>query len=184
MLEPSDILPTIAEIAITLAGFTGLIAVFRPHRPWSDPELARLQTIVAACFACLIAALLPFGLMGYTTRSGIVWGVPLGTFAVLHFGILGYLFLRYRHGTFRPSGLASRVVLGVDALVSLVLLLAAFGLPAEPSAALLVLACTWGIVFPAIGFVLTFVVVTRGSAATAPEKPPARPGTRSDEGPA
>ncbi len=91
-LKPGDILGTIAEIAITLAGFTGLIAAFR--------------------------------------RSGVV----------------------SRGG-----------VLGVEMLISLVLLLAACGVLLEPSAGLLVLACTWGLVFPAIGFVLTFVVVTRGS---------------------
>lgn len=163
MLNPSDILGTIAEIAITLAGFTGLIAVFRPHRPWSGQEVTRLQTIVAACFACMSAALLPFALAGFSEDPRIVWGLPLAAFAVMQIGILAYLYLRYRQRTFRPSGVVSRVVLGADTLVSLVFLLAAFGVLLEPTAGLLVLACTWGVAFPAVGFVLTFVVVTRGS---------------------
>jgi hypothetical protein len=161
--DPIDILGTIAEIAITLAGFTGLIAVFRPHRPWSEQEIARLQTIVAACFACMISALLPFGLVGYTDRPSVLWGLPLGAFAILHIGILSYLYLRYRQRRFRPSGLVSRVVLSANGLFSVTLLLAASGVLIEPSAGLLVLACTWGIVFPAIGFALTFVVATKGA---------------------
>lgn len=161
MADPSDILGTIAEIAITLAGFTGLIGVFRPHRPWSEQEVARLQTIVAACFTCMLAALLPFGLAGYTERPAILWGLPLGTFAILQIAILGYLYLRYRQGAFRPSGVTSWAVLGANAVLSVLFLLSASGVLIQPSAGLLVLACTWGIVFPAIGFALTFVVVTR-----------------------
>jgi len=162
-MDSSDVLATIAEIAITLAGFTGLITVFRQHRPWSSQELTRLQTIVAACFVCMLSALLPLGLAHFSTRSGLVWGVPIAVYAVLHLVILAYLVLRYRDGSFRPSGLASRMVLLLNALISIVLLFAAF---AGPSPGLLVLACTWGIVYPAIGFMLTFVMVTRGDDLT------------------
>jgi len=162
-MNSSDALTTIADIAIALAGFTGLIAVFRSAGNWTSQELARLTTIIAACFACLIAALLPFGLMHFSSSATVVWGIPLAVFAALHLALVGYLAAEYRAQRFRPSGMLSHVILTADAVFAVWLMLCAAGVFLEPSMGLLILTCIWGIVFPAIGFFLTLGMVVRGA---------------------
>ena len=164
-MNPDDSLTTIAEIAITLAGFTGLIAVFRSAKAWTSQELSRLGTIIAACFVCLVTALLPFGLAQFSTSGVVVWGIPLALFGLLHLWIIAYLLAAARARRFRPSSALSRVILTVDALIAAVLVLSPTGLILAPSQGLLILVCIWGLVFPAIGFFLTLGMVVRGEAS-------------------
>ena len=164
-IQPDGSLTTIAEIAITLAGFTGLIAVFRSAKAWTSQELSRLGTIIAACFVCLVAALLPFGLAQFSGSGVVVWGIPLTLFGLLHLAIIIYLVAAARAQRFRPSGLVSRIVLSADAIIAVLLVMAPTGLLFAPSQGLLILTCIWGLVFPAIGFFLTLGMVVRGEGA-------------------
>ena len=165
-MQPDESLTTIAEIAITLAGFTGLIAVFRSAKQWTSQELSRLGTIIAACFVCLVVALLPFGLAQFSSGAVIVWGLPIALFGVLHLAIIGYLLAAARAKRFRPSSTFSRVILTIDSILAVVLVAAPTGLLLEPSQGLLILVCIWGLVFPAIGFFLTLGMVVRGEGGS------------------
>lgn len=72
-----SILYTLAEVGVTLAGFSGLVVVFR--RPsahgWSRTELRTLWFLIGDSLLVLLFALLPFPLHLWTWSSGAVWGL-------------------------------------------------------------------------------------------------------------
>lgn len=92
MLE--DSLYSLAEIAVTLAGFTGILAVFRGSSGSMQGELRRISYILALCFAIIIGAFMPglidafwpeagvgisatTALMGVTATAISIWAVTL-----------------------------------------------------------------------------------------------------------
>lgn len=84
-MTPSDALPTIAEIAITLTGFTGVVAVFRPGSAgsWSEEELQRIRAVLYICTLVPVCALIPFGLADLQSFEAVTWGVPLLLYATV-----------------------------------------------------------------------------------------------------
>ena len=61
-MESADILQTIAEIAIGLAGFGGIAAGlgYRARGDWSDDDQVRLMGMAYTSLLVVFAALLPF----------------------------------------------------------------------------------------------------------------------------
>jgi hypothetical protein len=59
-----SVLNTLAEVAITLAGFSGVVVVFRLHgaHSWSPTELRVLWLLIGDSFLVLFFSLLPFPL--------------------------------------------------------------------------------------------------------------------------
>jgi hypothetical protein len=57
----------LAAIALSLAGFSGLVAGLRPPaEPWTKTDVWRLRRIAHECFNVLFLALLPLPLFGIT----------------------------------------------------------------------------------------------------------------------
>jgi hypothetical protein len=78
-MTPEDSLLSIAEIAIGLAGFSGLVAAFsqRPGHAWRGDQKARIVFLIILSFAMMISAILPFALSGIGDSPALVWGVPM-----------------------------------------------------------------------------------------------------------
>jgi len=78
-MTPDDALPSIAEIAIGLAGFSGLVAAFsqRPGQPWKGDQKARIVFLIVLSFLMITAALLPSGISGFSDSPALVWGIPM-----------------------------------------------------------------------------------------------------------
>ena len=60
MAEQADLLLTIAEIAIALAGFAGVVAAFGTFRLAPEATAFRVRLMVTEAVMVLVAALLPF----------------------------------------------------------------------------------------------------------------------------
>ena len=73
-MAPQDVLTTIAEISIALAGFTGLVAAFRQFGGyrWSFEERLRITMLIVLSFTVIICALSPFALGGMTVTSSLI----------------------------------------------------------------------------------------------------------------
>ena len=54
-----EVLTSMAEIAITLAGFTGLVVAFRSSKTSVVEELRRLVFIFILCFTAIVGSILP-----------------------------------------------------------------------------------------------------------------------------
>ena len=82
-----DVLYTLAEVAVTLAGFSGLVVVFRlpGTRSWSPTELGVLWFLIGNSLIVLFLSLIPIPLaLAQCSQDGI-WGFCNGLLAVWFF---------------------------------------------------------------------------------------------------
>lgn len=97
---PEDALLGIAEIAIGLAGFSGLVAAFgqRPGHAWKGEEKARIVFLIILSFGIIVSAILPFALSGISDSPALIWGLPMVGYSCLALTLLGnWIFLARRY---------------------------------------------------------------------------------------
>ena len=137
-MTPEDALPNIAEIAIGLAGFSGLVAAFgqRPGQAWRRDQKTRIVFLVILSFSMIIAALFPSAMSGISDSPALVWGVPMVGSSVIALALLVYwaLFSR-RHGYKLQFPAVSISIISGAALLQVTVLLSGFGviLPYSPA---------------------------------------------------
>ena len=157
MLQNTDTLLSLAEIAAAFAGFAALVSVIRPGS--SDPgealhDLLRLRLVIASSVAGVAAALVPVGLAGYGIDPDLNWRLSSALFLVFGYGIIGALVRGYRPvmTEFEPDRLAVVVVTGIETIEQASLMIVLLGLPIGNPEALYVTAligniCQTGFVF-------------------------------------
>ena len=91
MLQHHDLLMTIAQVAATFAGFSGIIGVFRRGVSLSDWDIGTLQVRAVAEMGVTVtgAALLPFVPDGFGVAEGLSWRLCSGVFSAAL--ILGFV---------------------------------------------------------------------------------------------
>jgi peptidoglycan/LPS O-acetylase OafA/YrhL len=119
-MTPENALLSIAEIAIGLAGFSGLVAAFgqRPGHSWKDDQKTRIVLLVILSFAMIIAAILPFALSGISDSPALIWGLPMVAYSVVALTLLVYWIVLARRRNYNLQ----------FPVVSLVIILIATGL--------------------------------------------------------
>jgi hypothetical protein len=90
-LEPADALATIAELAVALTGFAGLLVALRAaRRPWTPIEIAAIRILLVSSVSSFAFALLPLPMLLGSLAASATWSVSalaLGTFMVLLVGL-------------------------------------------------------------------------------------------------
>ena len=157
MLENTDTLLSLAEIAAAFAGFAALVSVIgRAARGAGDAmhDLLRLRLVIASGVAGVAAALIPVGLASYAVDPSVNWRIAAAIFLLFDNGILLSFFSAYQpvRGTFDPDRLAVFVVSSLEiveqaSLVIVVLGLSADNAPALYVTALIVNICQAGFIF-------------------------------------
>lgn len=157
MLENTDTLLSMAEIAATFAGFAALVSVIRrtsdqPGEAFHD--LLRLRLVIGGSVAGVAAALVPIGLDGFGWATGGVWRISALLFLIFDNSILFSFVTTYRpvKGTFEPDRLAVAVVMILEAIEQASLLIVLLGIslgngPALYVTALIANLCQAGFIF-------------------------------------
>jgi len=157
MLENTDTLLALAEIAAAFAGFAALVSVIR--RSANQPadaahDLLRLRLVIGGSVAGVAAALVPVGLVGYGLDAGAGWRIAALLFLIFDNGILVSFIAAYQpvRGTFPPDRLAVVVVLLLEAVEQVSLVIVLLGLVPHDAPALYVIAlianiCQAGFIF-------------------------------------
>lgn len=157
MLENTDTLLAMAEIAAAFAGFAALVSVIR--RPVDKPseaahDLLRLRLVISSSVAGVAAALIPVGMDGYGFDPELTWRLAAALFLIFDNGILFSFSSAYSpvRGTFEPDRLAVTVVTSLEVVEQLSLITIVLGLPVGNAAALYVTAlianiCQAGFIF-------------------------------------
>lgn len=157
MLENTDTLLALAEIAAAFAGFAALVSVI--SRGSNQPaeathDLLRLRLLIGGSVAGVAAALVPVGLAGFGFGPSVIWRLAALLFLVFDNGILFSFVSAYRpvRGTFPPDQLAVTVVMSLEAVEQVSLVFVLFGLSSEIAPALYVTAlianiCQAGFIF-------------------------------------
>jgi hypothetical protein len=91
-------LETIAQIAIGLTGFTGVVVSFaaQPDR-WTPVDRARLQLMLASSIGVLFLALLPLALIALGLAPTLVWRLASAALLIVSLAITAS-FVRRAHG--------------------------------------------------------------------------------------
>ena len=156
MLENTDTLLSMAEIAAAFAGFAALVSVLsrRGSRPSEIHDLLRLRLVISSAVAGVAAALIPVGLAGYGLGEGLIWRLAAVMFLVFDNGIILSFTRAYKpvQGTFPPDNLAVAVVSIVEVLEQVSLIIVVLGLSTVNAPALYVTAlianiCQAGFIF-------------------------------------
>lgn len=158
MLENTDTLLSMAEIAAAFAGFAALVSVLskrgsaRPAEAMHD--LLRLRLVISSAVTGVAAALIPVGLAGYGLDEALVWRLAALLFLVLDNGVIVSFVRAYRpvHGHFPPDQLAVSLVSAIELLEQVSLVIVALGLspgngPALYVTALIANICQAGFIF-------------------------------------
>jgi hypothetical protein len=157
MLENTDTLLSMAEIAAAFAGFAALVSVIR--RVTDQPadavhDLLRLRLVISSSVAGVAAALIPVGLAGYGLDSGLVWRLAAAIFLIFDNGIIVSFVGSYKpvRGTFPPDRLAVVLVSSLEAAEQASLLAVVLGFtfgnaPALYVTALIANLCQAGFIF-------------------------------------
>lgn len=157
MLENTETLLSMAEIAAAFAGFSALVSVIR--RAADQPaevvhDLLRLRLVISGSVAGVAAALIPVGLAGYGLSSELVWRLAALIFLVFDNGIIVSFLRSYKpvRGTFPPDRLAVWLVSALEVVEQASLLAVLSGLAFGNASALYVTAiianlCQAGFIF-------------------------------------
>ena len=157
MLENTDTLLSLAEIAAAFAGFAALVSVIR--RASDQPadavhDLLRLRLVISSSVAGVAGALIPVGLAGYGLDSGLIWRLAALIFLVFDNGIIVSFIGSYKpvRGSFPPDRLAVILVTALEAMEQVSLVAVVLGLtfgngPALYVTALIANICQAGFIF-------------------------------------
>ena len=114
ILANQETLHTIAQVAITLIGFSGIVVVFgeRAAVRWSSEEALRFYILIAGPLTALACSFVPILLSQLTTDSAIIWR---GSNAVLGSAHLANMipFLLNRHGAKATIGQKVNAAIGI-----------------------------------------------------------------------
>jgi hypothetical protein len=133
MIENTDTLLALAEIAAAFAGFAALVSVIR--RSSTEPgqaahDLLRLRLVIGGSVAGVTAALVPVGLDGFGLDATLTWRVAAGLFLLFDNSILVSFVSAYQpvRGTFPPDRLAVGVTLALESIEQVALVAVVSGL--------------------------------------------------------
>ncbi len=157
MLENTDTLLSLAEIAAAFAGFAALVSVIRrgSNQPANAAhDLLRLRLVIGGSVAGVAAALVPVGLIGYGVDPSVSWRIAAVLFLIFDNGILASFTAAYRpvRGTFEPDRLAVAIVMALEVIEQLSLVIVLLGVAPRNAPALYVTAlianiCQAGFIF-------------------------------------
>ncbi len=149
-----DVLQTIAELTVTLAGFMSVIVVFS-NKQVSGPELFfRIRWTFVQCMVVVVSVLLPYVLVGFSTASQVVWGIPLVFFGLANIGILILGMYGVEAGPVQTvSSATTYSVLIISIVITASLLLSGFDLLVPRIPEMLILGAIWSMCVGAWGFI-------------------------------
>lgn len=147
---------SLAEIAITLAGFTGLLGFFRSSTSSVKGEMLRIFYIFIMCFATIVGAFLPPAISTFLPDSDAGWYVSTVYVGLVALAISVWAivqFLTGRVGLSLPIPSYSMAIF--SGLVGVTLLGASFGIVSGPVKGFLIIGLLWFLLYSGYIFVTT-----------------------------
>jgi hypothetical protein len=161
-LQGEGPLLTIAEISVSLAGFSSVVIALRGSGPdaWSPQDRFGLGNVLGASVGTLVGSLLPFPLAYLGWSSGTVWRVVDAILGLVILGAVGFLAFSAAKGSVSPrTPRLFWLFAGSGFLVAGLLLASAGGLIFARGPSLLLFGLIWALV-AAFAQLATFVLAT------------------------
>ena len=156
MPDPMGGLQTLAEIAITLAGFSGLIAVFSSQDSWGRTEKTRFLNILILCFLVVLCAMFPIFSGTYFADESSAWRISCFVFGIVQIIIVIRFLTSVLRSSWRPEmPYLSIPISVVGFMVGIAALSAAMLNVPIPTPNLLGLLLIWGLVAASFQFIFS-----------------------------
>ena len=166
-MEQEPLLLTIAQIAVTLAGFSGLVVAIRGASPesWHARDIWSLTWMFGSSFGALFLALLPLVLRSFGLNVETIWRIAdlvMSIFVLFFSAIMIIWGHRLTNAGFPPRvRFFPRVARVLLVATGICVGAAATGLFAELRAALFLVALVACLVIAALSLVVFLVVLAR-----------------------
>jgi len=99
-MEYSDLLNTLAQIALATLGFTGVVVALKHSADdWSYHEKIRFQALVTTTLTALVGSLLPQIISIATENNSLIWRLAnfgIGLMHLANFGSIIYSAIKYK----------------------------------------------------------------------------------------
>ncbi len=97
-MDYQDLLQTLAEVSVALAGFSGVVSVFGRRRTgeWDPADRLHLSFMLETSLAALFLSILPFALLAAELSPRWTWTVMSGVLAAFLVLVDGAAIYRYR----------------------------------------------------------------------------------------
>ena len=127
-----DQLIAIAQIAVALAGFAGVVATFHLRGPESitRPSFVRLRIMIELSLCVCIFSLLPMAIYNFGASDASVWNIANALLSLFSLFYLAIVVSRWSRGLYGKGKLSKKVVYPsctVALFLSLMLVLSSFG---------------------------------------------------------
>ena len=166
-MQGSDVLLTIAEVAVAFAGFASIAVLFqhRDPRQWPPEVVVRLRTMIESSLATLFTALLPFALFHLGLADQALWAASSLLLALILVGYGGRVWALSRRSL--AAGRLSRAFTATNGAIALLLtvalLLNSAGVLFQRSFGPYLVAVLWNLGFTSLMFLRVVVVPNRSS---------------------
>lgn len=124
--QGSDVLLTIAEVAVAFAGFASVVVLFQHREPsnWPPAIVVRLRTMIEGSLAALFSALLPFVLHHLGLAGQSLWATSSLALALAYVAFFNLVWRRSRRLlASRELSRSFTVTVGIISMLVLVALL-------------------------------------------------------------
>ncbi len=168
-MQGTDVLLTIAEVAVAFAGFASIVVLFQHRDPlnWPPAVVVRLRTMIEGSLATLFSALLPFVLHHLGLAGDALWAT-CSLMLALGYVAFGVLVWRRSRGPLASRELSvpfSATIGVITGVVFFALLLDAAGILLDRGFGVYLVGVTWTLLFASLMF-LRVVVVPAGTAGS------------------
>ena len=119
LAENVETLHAIAQIAITLIGFSGIVVVFgeRSAAKWTADEALRFYVLIAGPLTALACSFVPILVGQITADSDVIWRVSNAVLGAAHLANMVPFLLR-RHGARPTTGQKCNAAIGITLIAA------------------------------------------------------------------
>ena len=164
----SESLTVFAELAIALAGFTGLLTAFqRRHVTWTDQERFRIRMLLMVCFGIMAFALLPIVFIDSAIATEWMWRLLTIGWSLFAIVLCSSLIRQVLIGKIQLAMPKSSWLLMTAGLAIHITTLAGSSFVLwTPGSAALAAGFIWGLLFGGMFFYATLAIIWRKEDST------------------
>jgi len=157
----SESLTIFAELAIAIAGFTGLLTAFqRKQVNWSDQERFRIRMLLMVCFGIMAFALMPKVIVDSAISEDQMWRLLTVGWSVFAIFLCASFIRRIAGGNVQLAMPKSTwLLLGTGLVIHLSTLSGSIFLFWKPGSAPLAAGFIWGLLFGGMFFYATLAII-------------------------
>jgi hypothetical protein len=164
-LPGTSYLYTIATLSITYAGFAALIVIFRQiiGGGVSNYDIFVIRSVLMRSFMIAFSAMLPPALALFDLSQSVIWRIS-SLFAALPLGLFTLTFqARRRAVTDLPTSKWALITMGSQTLITIFLLMIAFGIFVKPAAGPFVISMAACLLVAATAYLVQIEGMLRGN---------------------